>query len=316
VVVGGGVADGGARPASGTLHSASSARASDIRLAGGAITIGGVDVRGESSTTGRPGGATTASSVAVSDVTVAGQRFSLANDRITLAGSDVALDAASTAALVKTLNASLAATGCRVDLLSRPESYPQGFVLGRKPPALGVSADGSLAASMQGGLLVLCDLPQTATAPTGFSPQRMQVLLGFAYTSVAANAEPGGFSLGGLAGGDFGGGASAFAGAADDGAGTSAGGFDAVAATGPLSTVAAADALAATTTPDIAAPEPEAAPTPAAAATRAKPRFVPVAFAMEPGHRIWLAILCLSIWALLTHQGLRRLRGVAEEVRP
>jgi hypothetical protein len=301
------VADGGAHPASGQLVSVASARASDVQLADGAISIASVDVHGASATLGTPGTAKTESHVGLGDVTVAGVRFSLANDQVTLAGTTVPLDAASTSNLVTTLNGALAGTGCRIDLLSRPEAYPQGFILGRKPPAIGVNADGSLAASMQGGLLVLCDLPQDATAPSGFSPQRMQVLVGFAYTSVAANDEPGGFGLGGLVGGDF----------SDFGGSSSLDGFDADAATsgtslaavtsGPLAPLADATAIGAV--------EPAAAPSaPAATAAppprRVAPRILPVSFAMDPTLRAVLALVCLAGWALLTHLGLRRLRGV------
>lgn len=304
--VGGGVADGGAHPASGQLLSVASARASDVQLADGAITIASVDVHGASATLGTPGTAKTESHVGLGDVTIAGVRFSLANDQVTLAGTTVPLDAASTATLVTTLNGALSATGCRIDLLSRPEAYPQGFILGRKPPAIGVKPDGSLAASMQGGLLVLCDLPQDATAPTGFSPQRMQVLVGFAYTSVAANDEPGGFGLGGLLGGDF----------TSDG-GTTLGGFDAdepssgtslaSVTTGPLAPLADATAVGAVEpAPAPSAPAATAAPPP----RRVAPRILPVSFAMDPTRRAVLALVCLAGWALLTHLGLRRLRGV------
>jgi hypothetical protein len=174
---------------------------------------------------------------------------------------------------------------------------------------MGVAADGSLAASMQGGLLVLCDLPQSATAPTGFSPQRMQVLIGFAYTGVAATDEPGGFGLGGLLGGDFTDGGASFG---------SSDGF-----TGRTSDLAAGPA-ALTTGPlapgaDIAAPPVEAAAAeaaapPAVAAPRppARPRVLAVSYAMDPSHRVVLALVCLAAWAALTHLGLRRLRGVTE----
>jgi hypothetical protein len=304
ISIGGGVADGGARPASGVLQSAASARASDVKLADGAVTIRSVEANGASHTNGQPGGAATDSRVALTDVTAGGVQFSVANDRIVLAGTTVPLDAASTATLVTTINGALAPAGCRIDLLSHPEAYPQGFLLGRKPPTIGVSADGSLAASMQGGLLVVCDLPKDATEPTTFSPQRMQVLVGFAYTGVAANAEPGGFSLGSL--GSF----------TEDGGFSS---FDTTESTTvkppDLAAVAAGShgampELPAAAPVDAAAPPAAAAPAPPPPAPRA--RLAAVDFAMDPAHRAVLALLCLPLWALLTHLGLRRLRGVTE----
>jgi hypothetical protein len=309
--VGGGVADGHALPASGILGSSASARATDVVLADGANTNGQVAVHGASETAGTPGTAKTSAEVTLGDVTVAGVRFSLANDRVTLAGTDVPLDAASTQTLVTTLNGALAPTGCRIDLLSRPEAYPQGFLLGRKPPAIGVAEDGSLAASMQGGLLVLCDLPADATAPTGFSPQRMQVLVGFAYTSVAANDEPGGFNLGSLSigsdpgSGTFGG---SFGDDLGDGGSTDLGAI----AAGPLAPLGDAVGAIDTAVPE-AAPPPAPAAAPAAVPRRAaRPALAAISYAMDPGHRLLLAVACLLVWAALTHLGLRRLRGVTE----
>ena len=310
VRVGASVADGGARPASGVLSSVASARASDIKMAEGLITIGSVDVNGRSTTNGEPGGAATDAQVAVNDVTVAGTRFSLSNGRVVLGDQTQPLDAASTTALMTTLNSSLAATGCRMDVLSRPEVYPQGFVLGRKPPALGVAEDGSLAASMQGGLLVLCDLPQTLTAPTGFSPQRMQVLFGFAYTAVAATEEAGGFGIGGLLGATFG---------AEDGASFTEG-SDGAAIDQPTGvaldagpSIGAADVVGVTPVPELGpAPTSDDTAAPSAGTSTPRARILPVSFAMDPTQRAVLAVLCLSIWALLTHLGLRRLRGVTE----
>ena len=309
VRIGATVADGSARPASGVLGSVASARASDIVMAEGAIRIGSVDVHGRSTTTGEPGGAATEARVAVNDVTVAGTRFSLANGRVILAGTEQPLDAASTTALMSTLNASLGTTGCRLDVLSRPEVYPQGFVLGRKPPALGVAEDGSLAASMQGGLLILCDLPQTLTAPTGFSPQRMQALIGFAYTGVAATDEPGGFGIGGLLGATFGSedGESSFDASAEEPFGL---GLDAGPATAAVATPDGDRAVATSAVEPLPAAPPEvAAPV---APPPARPRLQPLSFAMDPQQRALLAFSCFSIWALLTHLGLRRLRGVAD----
>jgi hypothetical protein len=51
---------------------------------------------------------------------------------------------------------------------------------------------------MNGGMLVLCDIPKSASDPTTFSPQRAQILLGFEYSMARAANAPGGFTFGGL----------------------------------------------------------------------------------------------------------------------
>src|SRR5207247_1914142 len=74
------------------------------------------------------------------------------------------------------------------------------YVLSRKPPPVGLKKDGSLASSMAAGLLVLCDIPQRFSEPTGFNPQRLQIIVGFVYTSAIATDNVGGFGLGDLVG--------------------------------------------------------------------------------------------------------------------
>src|SRR5205823_12105019 len=74
--------------------------------------------------------------------------------------------------------------------------YPQGFLLSRKPPALGTAKDGTFAASMYGGMLILCDVPHSATDPTTFTPQRVQILIGFVYSMARAVKDDAGFGTG------------------------------------------------------------------------------------------------------------------------
>ena len=69
----------------------------------------------------------------------------------------------------------------------------------RPEPKVGISADGTFAGSMRAGLLIVCDLPDGF--PTkDLSPQRIQVVVGFAYSAASATEDPGGFGLGDLGG--------------------------------------------------------------------------------------------------------------------
>lgn len=184
-------------PDDGVLSSDASARASDLVLAGGAMTIGSVDVRGASSVTGKPGGQATRASVVVNDVAVGGGavRFSLADDRLLVGGQELPVGSDAARRVIAGANAALAGSGCELSVVSGPSTYPQGFLLARKEPKIGVEEDGSFAASMRGGLLLVCDVPEQLSGNTDFNPQRMQMLIGFVYTSAAASEGPGGFDL-------------------------------------------------------------------------------------------------------------------------
>jgi hypothetical protein len=211
VAVSGAIAsDALSRPVKDTLDSVASTRASGISIMAGALTIGSVVASGHSITDGHPGGASSEAEVAINDIEVGGMRFSLASStvngqeqvRLSAAGQDMAVESTEAKSIIDAANAVLQPQGCTLTPLTTPASYPQGFLFSRPAPQIGVSADGSLAASYRGGLLVVCDMPKSLTENFGgFSPQRFQVLIGFAYTStVVKAASVGGFNLGDLAG--------------------------------------------------------------------------------------------------------------------
>jgi hypothetical protein len=293
-------ADGLFRPVKGVLDGTASAWAHDVSLLGGAIRIASVTADGASSVTGQPGGQHTLARVALHDVDVAGTRFSVDGDRMILAGKPQAFDSTAAKAVLTAANASLAPLGCAVTVVGPTDRYPQGFVLARKPPDIGVRDDGTLAGSMAGGLLVVCDLPEDATKPSGFSPQRVQMLVGFVYTSAAATDGVGGFGVGDLvalpAGGDVGlpGGALGDIGTPPAPANDVAG-----AAAGPREGAAPAPGPATTPTGEAIAPKTVAA------------RFVAVAgvFGAWP---LW-AVAAL-VWLVLTNRGVRRLSMALAEV--
>jgi hypothetical protein len=54
---------------------------------------------------------------------------------------------------------------------------------------------------MHGGMLVLCDIPESVSEPTTFNPQRAQILVGFEYSMARASVAPAGFTLSNLVGG-------------------------------------------------------------------------------------------------------------------
>jgi hypothetical protein len=153
---------------------------------------------------------------------------------------------------------------------------------------VGLAEDGSFAGSMQAGLLVLCDLPDELSAGTDLKPQRMQAVIGFAYTAANSEAEPGGFGIGDL------------------GSGVLGQSFTAPASLTP-------SALP-TATPAFTPVEAAAAPAPAPTKLQARPaasRLAPLAdFAMDPATRWVLGLVCVVVWAALTHAGARKLRQV------
>jgi hypothetical protein len=284
-------ADGLFRPVKGVLQGTANAWAHDVALLGGAIRIASVTADGASSVTGEPGGQKTLARIALHDVDVAGTRFSVDGDQLIVAGRPEALDSAAARTVLGAANAALAPLGCSVTVVGATDRYPQGFVLARKPPDVGVRDDGTLAGSMAGGLLVVCDLPENATKPSGFSPQRMQILVGFVYTSAAASEGVGGFGLGDLVG------------PPGTGAGTPVGGR-----LGDIGALpSAVGASPAPATPAAAPVSPAPARTPAGEAIAPKTvaaRFVAVAgvFGAWP---LWL--LAALVWLVLTDRGLHRL---------
>lgn len=281
-------ADAQARPVEGVLKSDTSVRANGVSLAGGAITVATIQAAGHSEVTGKKGGNKTESSVALTDVSAGGTKFSIANNQLVIAGQSEPLDSGAAQSFMDQVNAGLASSKCTMSLLTDPERYPQGFLLSRKEPRIGVADDGSFAGSMKAGLLVLCDLPEELSLGTDLKPQRLQAVLGFAYTSAAAEGEPGGFGIGDLGGSSVLG-----------------------------SNIAAPDttpsALPALTPAAVPLETPTAAPA-AARQVQTKPAAskLPLLgdFSMDPATRWVLGVVCILIWAALTHMGATRLRRV------
>lgn len=199
VRVGGVLAEADAGPSQGVLRASASAQASGIEILDGLITIDSVVARGASFTDGQPGGASTDASVDLIGVSIAGVGFDLRGGDIVVSGQHLPLGGSAAQSLLRTVAGLLAPTGCALSVLDSPASYPQGFLFARPEPELGVADDGTLAASMTGGLLLQCEIPDAIAELTGFSPQRLQVALGFVYTGVAARADIGGFGVTDLA---------------------------------------------------------------------------------------------------------------------
>ncbi len=295
----GGVADATAGPVQGVLSTVATARAEDVSILDGLIEVDAVVAHGASRTDGRPGGATTEAVVDLVGVSVAGTRFDLRGGDLVVDGEPLPLGGSAAQSVLRSVSAALAPSGCSITVLDAPSSYPQGFLFTRPLPELGVADDGSLAASMAGGLLVKCDFPQDLTQPTGFNPQRMQVMLGFAYTGVTARADIGigGFGLGDIAGGTPLGGS---------GLGLSPSvGAPALPGGGFSSPSGSAVAAPAGTESMPAAP---GAPAPGTLTERV--RLVAANFAAG---RPWVWLAALVLWLALTHRGVERVRRAVTE---
>lgn len=272
------------RTADGVDRSDTSAHASNISIAGGAVKIGGVGISGTSSVTGKKGGNATSTRLTIDDVEIAGLRFSIADDRLIVAGQEVPLLGNAAQATIEQANALLIGSGCRVDVITNPAKYPQGYLFARPAPKVGVAEDGTFAASMRAGLLVICDLPESVT-PDNLTPQRVQVVVGFAYTAASATADPGGFGIGNLGG--------------------SSGSDVPLPSLGNL---------------DVALPDLPAAPSAVAGTNTdkgdsgkdtvaiAKPALPIAVTPLAGATRLTLIVLCAVAWALLTHFGVTRLR--------
>ncbi len=188
------------RPDHGAVKTFARASANAVKILGGVIRIGSVEVEGASSAEGPGGTAGTSGHVALIDVEAGGQKFTVADNHLTIAGQTFAIPSDGAQAAMNAINAGLDPTGCKLTLLGPAEKYPQGYILARKPPKIGVAKDGTFAASMHGGMLVFCDIPKSITEPTTFTPQRAQILVGFAYSMAKANTASEGFGIGDLAG--------------------------------------------------------------------------------------------------------------------
>lgn len=283
-----------ARPVKGVLDATTSSNATNVSILNGAITIGGIDVRGHSQITGKPGEGASSATVALTDIDAGGVVFSLNSTsdngvdsvQLTAAGQTLPVDTSAARMVIAAANAALKPTGCTLAALTSPDRYPQGFLFARPEPAVGVTDDGNSAGSYRGGLLVTCDIPKSISEPSTFNPQRAQILLGFAYTGTTR--EPGGddFSIGGFGTGDL---------------------------VGGQVSPAVADVLVGA--PPTVSASPAAPPPPAAVA----PLTEPVAAhtggpaLIYPRHLAastkWiLGIASLALWIPLTNAGVRRLR--------
>jgi hypothetical protein len=293
--VGSVASDALARPVTGAVNATSATRAAGLSILDGAITVAGVELSGASRITGTAGEQTTSSRITLHDVSAGGVTFSIADDQLIIAGQSLPVGSPAAQAVFDSVNAGLAATGCRVTAATSPNRYPQGFLFGRPEPKVGTDPAGTFAASYRAGLFVFCDLPASVTdnAKVGndvFSPQRAQIVVGFVYTSATASTEPGGFGLGNLL---------------DD-----APAIPAVAAGGPPAPTTDLGL------PDLSADGLTAPAAAASAAARgaAVPRAKPAAFihfgSMKGTTRWALAVVSFLVWAALTHVGARRLRGV------
>ena len=301
--------EGLARPVKDTLLADTASRASNISILNGALKVGSVVASGHSQTTGKAGGATTTASVSISDIEAGGQRFSLSSAsvdgkeqvQITAAGQTVPVDSSAGKAVLDAVNAGLEAQGCSITPLTTPDRYPQGFLFARPAPDMGVKPDGTLASSYRGGLLVTCDIPRAASDPTTFTPQRMQLLLGFAWTSTAATGEPLGFGLGDL-GFD--------SGPITGGLGATSAPLGSVSssATGLASSTGASFSGTAPATATAAAGPSGAATAPAAAPAtqQARPAALIKPFHMDAADKWLIGVLAVIVWAALTHVGARR----------
>jgi hypothetical protein len=284
-----------ARTVKSTLDASSASRADNVSIAGGAVKIGAVVASGHSATTGQPGGGTTRAAVSVSEIDAGGVTFGLASAiadgketvDLTIAGQTVPADSSAAQSALAAANSAIKAQGCSLTLVGSPESFPQGFLFSRPQPELGVKADGTMAASYRGGLLIVCDMPRAVTDHLdNFSPERVQVLVGFAFTSASAHAEVGGFGLADLA-------------TPTPGAGSGVLG----ATLAPAPAVTGSQGIPSLS----AAPVPAAGPTPAPSVRPAAPAAAIVPYRMDATIRWAIGLLALLVWALLTHLGARRL---------
>ena len=286
-----------ARPVKDTLDASSASRADNISIAGGVVKIGAVVASGHSATTGQPGGATTRAAISVSDIDAGGVTFGVASAiadgketvDFTVAGQTVPADSSAAQSALAAANAAIKAQGCSLTLVGSPENFPQGFLFSRPQPEIGVKPDGTLAASYRGGLLIVCDMPRSVTDNLdNFSPERFQVLVGFAFTSASAHGEVGGFGLGDLT-------------TPTPGAGSGVLGSTTL-APAPVST-------GGQDVPSLSAAPPPAAPSAAPSVRRAAPAAAIVPYRMGTAARWAVGILGLLVWAFLTHLGARRFFG-------
>jgi len=298
VSVGGIVADGAAGPVDGVLSATATAKATAVSILDGLIEVDTVVATGGSRTDGQPGQARSEATVDLLGVSAGGVRFDVRDGDLVVDGTTLPIGGRAASAFIDTVTAALAPSGCAVAVLDTPAAYPQGFLFARPQPPLGVAEDGTMAASMAGGLLVQCEIPDAVGEASGFNPQRLQVMLGFVYTGVSAQEDIGGFGLGGVA-----------SGTADGGIG---GGL------APAAGLGTADVPSV----DGAAPAPASAPAAAGGAGTSSGSVgsgpvlerIELLAANFAAGRPWLWFGALAVWLLLTHGGLERMRRLVAEV--
>jgi hypothetical protein len=304
-----------ARPNHDVLEAEATSRASGVSLAAGALHIRSVVASGASATTGSKGGGRSRAAVTINDVSAGGVTFSLSSTNsgdgdgnkveLTSGGQTSGADSASAKAVVAAANQALKPVGCELAVLSDPNRYPQGFVFARPEPDVGVRKDGTLAASYRGGLLVVCEVPDNPVAQsTKFSPERIQVVLGFVYTSAAANPAAGGFGLGDLASDP-----SRPLALGSPGVGLAPAPGEPAAITVPPGSPAPSGTAAA---------GPSSGTSPSARAARAKPKSIAAVgpLGMGTGMRVLLGLVCVAAWAGLTHVGASRFRRATAPCPP
>ena len=283
-----------ARPDKGTLQAATQSQAASVSILDGALTVGSIVARGESQITGEAGGGATTASIALSDINVGGVVFSLESASINgketaqliVGGQTMPIDSTQAKAVIDAANAGLKSAGCSLTPLTAPDQYPQGFLFARPEPKVGVLDDGTLAGSYRGGLLVTCNIPKSLSEPSTFSPQRAQILLGFAYTGTALTPGDDNLSIGGFGMGDL----------ADGTDGANA-------AAAPLASALPAIPTAAPASAAVAPPLAEVRPK---ALARTPGTILPRHLAVST--KWLLGLLSLGLWLPLTHLGARRLR--------
>lgn len=298
VSVRGVLADASAGPVEGVLSATASARATGVSILDGLVRVDAVIATGTSRTDGTPGGASTEATVDLVGVEAGGVRFDLRGGDLVVDGTTLPVGGSAATALLQAVSAALAPSGCSLAVLDAPAAYPQGFLFGRPEPELGVADDGTLAASMSGGLLLQCEIPEAIGTATGFNPQRLQVMLGFVYTGVTARQDIGGFGLGNLGSGtDAGGDAGGLAGVPGGGPALSGSGLGAPAAVSAAAAPAAQDRPAA----------------PAAGGTGGLTERIELLAANFAAGRPWVWLGALAVWLLLTHRGLELVRRQISE---
>ncbi|MEX2292338.1 MAG: choice-of-anchor P family protein [Acidimicrobiales bacterium] len=290
VSVGAGEGAASAGPDSGVLSASASVHLNGVSLLDGLVRVDEVIAHGASVTDGSRDGARTDASVDLVGVRVAGLRFDVRGGELVIDGEVLPAGGTAARGLLRGLRATLAPSGCELAVLDAPSVYPQGFLFTRPSPELGVAEDGSSAASMSGGLLLQCDLPADVSEPTGFSPQRMQVMLGFAYTSVAARADIGGFDFGNVGGTVDGGGPAMGVDDVGSGLPLPGGGHDGQ--IGAPSGAHNGDAPGANV--------------PSASAVGDRIRLLAANFAAG---RPWVWLASLALWLVLTHRVIERVRN-------